>query len=41
MRLRLGDRAGARADLQKAADRYLETGQTDGYRETVIYLRQL
>jgi tetratricopeptide (TPR) repeat protein len=41
VRMRLGDSAGARSDLQAAADRYLETGQTDGYRETVIYLRQL
>ena len=40
-RIRLGDSAGARADLEEAADRYLETGQADGYRETVIYLRQL
>jgi len=41
VRMRLGDRAGARNDLQEAANRYLETNQPDGYRETVIYLRQL
>jgi tetratricopeptide (TPR) repeat protein len=40
-RLRLGDRFGARLDLEQAAARYLETGQAEPYRRTLNQLRSL